>query len=55
MADDKEYREMVKEMLDAEDAGFNDWEVEFLDNMYKRTTFSTAMQNKIEEIYKAKM
>lgn len=33
--DNQELRKMVKEMLDTEDKGFNNWELEFLDNMFK--------------------
>jgi hypothetical protein len=53
--DNQELRKMVKEMLDAEDKGFNDWEIEFLDNMFKRTEYTTPQANKIEEIYSKKM
>ncbi len=52
---DKEYRNMVKEMLDEEDKGFSNWEVEFLDDMFKKTIYSEKERNKIEEIYRDKM
>ena len=52
---DKEYREMVREMLAEEDKGFNLWEIDFLDAMYKRTVYSEPMRDKIDEIYQAKM
>jgi hypothetical protein len=55
MENDKEIRKMVKEMLDTEDKGFNNWELEFLDNMYKRTEYSQTMINKIQQIYDKKM
>lgn len=51
---DSEYRKMVKEMLD-KDSGFNNWEIEFLDDMYKRTTYTEKQIAKIEQIYEAKM
>jgi hypothetical protein len=55
MSEFTQLHEMVKEMLNAEDKGFNDWEIEFLDDMYKRSTYSENMINKIEQIYKKKM
>lgn len=55
MADDKEYREMVREMLDTDDKGLSNWEIEFLDNMFKRTTYTPRQAAKIEQIYEAKM
>lgn len=55
MKDDGEYRAMVREMLDAEDKGFNNWEIEFLDDMFKRTTYFPKQAAKIEQIYDAKM
>jgi len=42
---------MVWEMLQAEDKGFNNWEIEFLDDMYKRMTYSEKQAAKIEQIY----
>jgi hypothetical protein len=53
--DDTDYRDMVREMLDADDRGFNNWEIEFLDAMYKRTSYTENMRTKIDEIYEAKM
>lgn len=50
-----ELRKMVKEMLDREDAGFNNWEIEFLDDMYKRTFYTEKQATKIESIYEQKM
>jgi len=52
---DKEYREMVREMLATEDKGFNNWEIEFLDDMFKRTTYTPKQAAKIEQIYEKKM
>ena len=47
---------MVREMLDAEDAGFNDWEIEFLDSVWKWTGhYTERQQKKIEAIYEKKM
>ncbi len=52
----KDLRNMVKEMLDAEDAGFNDWEIDFLDSVWNWTGhYSEKQQDKIEKIYKEKM
>ena len=53
--DDVELRKMVKEMLDADDKGFNNWEIEFLDDMWKKTKYSENMVDKIKKIYKEKM
>jgi len=50
-----EFKKMVKEMLDAEDKGFNDWEIGFLDDMKKLSRFTTGQAEKIEQIYKKKM
>lgn len=50
-----ELRKMVQEMLDADDKGFNDWEIGFLDDMLKRDFYTQPMQDKIEQIYKKKM
>jgi len=52
---DSDYCEMVREMLATTDKGFSDWEIEFLDDMWKRTWYKTNQSNKIEEIYNAKM
>ena len=52
----KEQRNMVKEMLDADDAGFSEWEMEFLDSVWKWSGHYTEKQQaRIEKIYKAKM
>ena len=52
----KDLRNMVREMLDAEDAGFNDWEIEFLDSVWKWTGhYTERQQEKIEKIYEKKM
>jgi hypothetical protein len=51
----KELREMVQEMLAADDKGFNDWEINFLDDMSKKDIFTENQANKIEQIYKRKM
>ncbi len=48
-------REMVYEMLQEEDKGFNNWEIEFLDDMYKRTEYTEKQAAKIEQIYAKKM
>ena len=52
---DIEYRKMVKEMLDTEDKGFNNWEIEFLDDMFKRRTYTVKQMKKIDQIYDSKM
>lgn len=51
----QELRKMVKEMLDESDKGFTDWEVRFLDDMYRRADFSENMEAKIVELYQSKM
>ena len=52
----KDLRNMVKEMLDTEDAGFNDWEIEFLDSVWKWTGhYTERQQEKIEKIYEKKI
>jgi len=51
----KELRKMVREMLDEEDKSFSDWEIEFLDNMWKLTEYTERQANKIEQIYEKKM
>ena len=53
--DNKELRQMVREMLDEEDKGFSSWEVEFLDAMWKRTEYTDKQAAKIEQIYERKM
>jgi hypothetical protein len=55
MRDDNKLRKMVREMLDAEDKGFSDWEIDFLDGMLTKDYFTTNMADKIEQIYKKKM
>jgi len=52
---DKELRKMVREMLDEGDKGFNDWEIEFLDNMWTHTKYNEKQTAKIEQIYEEKM
>ena len=52
---DTELRKMVREMLDEEDKGFNDWEIEFLDNMWKLDRYTERQAAKIEQIYEKKM
>ena len=54
-AECREYRAKVHEMLDTEDKGLSDWEIEFLDAMLKRTTYTTKMMDKIDQIYETKM
>ena len=52
----KDLRNMVKEMLDTEDAGFNDWEINFLDSVWNWDgRYSDKQQEKIEKLYKEKM
>lgn len=46
--DDKELRKMVREMLDEEEKGFNNWEIEFLDNMWKLTIYTEHQAAKIQ-------
>lgn len=54
--DDIELRNMVKEMLDADDKGFSDWEINFLDDMLKWSgSYRPKQAEKIELIYKKKM
>ena len=54
--ENKDHRNMVKEMLDRDDIGLNNWEIEFLDNMFKWSKPYTETQaNKIEQIYNKKM
>lgn len=55
MTEDIEYRKMIKEMLDTEDAGFTTWEIEFLDDNYKKTSYSPKVKAIIEKLYKQKM
>lgn len=52
----KELRDMVSEMLAEADAGFSDWEIEFLDSVWKWTgEYTEKQQDTIEKIYDAKM
>lgn len=53
--DNIELRKMVQEMLNAEDKGFSDWEIEFLDSMLTKDSYSQKMADKIEQIYRKKM
>jgi len=46
---------MVQEMLNAEGKGFSDWEIEFLDSMLTKDSYSEKMADKIEQIYRKKM
>ena len=52
----QDYRKMVKEMLNETDKGFTDWEIEFLDNMWKRKAdYQDRQQAKIEKIWEERM
>lgn len=53
--DFRELREMVQDMLAADDKGFNDWEINFLDDMAKKDKYTENQAEKIEQIYKRKM
>lgn len=53
--DAKELRSMIQEMLATDDKGFNNWEIEFLEDMNKLTSFTPNQADKIEQIYKNKM
>lgn len=53
--DDKTCKEMVREMLNCEDAGFAQWECDFLDSVAGRTTFTEKQKDCIERIYKKRM
>ncbi len=54
--DDTELRNMVQEMLNTEDKGFSDWEIEFLDDMLKWSgAYRPKQADRIELIYKKKM
>jgi hypothetical protein len=53
--DNIELRKMVQEMLNAEGKGFSDWEIEFLDSMLTKDSYSEKMADKIEQIYRKKM
>ncbi len=46
---------MVEEMLKTEDAGFNEWEIEFLGSVKKQAYFSDKQADCIERIYKRRM
>jgi len=51
-----ELRKMVLEMLETEDRGFTDWEIEFLDNMNVwKGDYSERQANMIEKIYEKRM
>ena len=52
----KDLRNMVKEMLDTEDAGFSEWEINFLDSTWNWTGhYTEKQQEKIEKMYEEKM
>lgn len=55
-ADERTCRGMVREMLDAEDKGFSDGEIDFLESLHRWSrTYTPAQRDAIENIYKRRM
>ena len=52
---DIELKKMVKEILNTHDKKFNNWEMEFLYDMLKKTEYSENMRNKIKKMYEEKI
>ncbi|HML74950.1 MAG TPA: hypothetical protein PKB02_10695 [Anaerohalosphaeraceae bacterium] len=55
MDDYKTLRNMVLEMLNTEDRGFSEWEIDFLDGMKKQSAFTPKQAAAIEAVYRQKM
>lgn len=56
MNDDNETcKDMVREMLETDDAGFTTWEIDFLESVSRQNNLSEKQKDCIEKIYKKRM
>jgi len=51
---DKDIQNMIRELLDLEE-GLSEWEVNFLDSIVLRSTFTDKQSSKVEQIWNARI